>query len=172
MRRILFQGPLGVSVSVVRDMWRELPKLWEPEEAEVAWIHEGSGLGCPQGFGRPFRAPHHSVSDVGMAGKLTPRKLYLGEVCLAHNGVLFLDDLTEFRPSTIDAIAETLNAGSSLGIPCKPAILVATARFCQCGYFARSPSSCKCTDMEFADHQKRLIEYTMQLGIEETRFVR
>ena len=129
---------------------RRLPTILPPmtfEEAiETTKIHSVAGLlGDQAGLiaARPFRAPHHTISDAGLIGGGTmPRP---GEVSLAHNGVLFLDELPEFHRHVLDVLRQPLEDGEvtiaralmSLSFPAR-FVLAAAMNPCQCGYFGDS----------------------------------
>jgi magnesium chelatase family protein len=124
-----------------------------PEEAlEIATIAGVAGLdharGC--GFFRPFRAPHHSCSEAALVGGGHP--IRPGEVTLAHNGVLFLDELPEFRRNAIEALRPTMESGMAVIVrarervimPARP-MLVAAMNPCPCGYAGDSRRICRCS---------------------------
>ncbi len=128
-----------------------LPPLSETEAAETARIYSAAGLlkneNERNALRRPFRAPHHTVSRAGMTGGgYIPRP---GEASLAHNGVLFLDDLPEFQRSVLAALREIMKVGESRvyrGGQCTtfPArfMLVAAMSPCPCGYFGEARCCC------------------------------
>jgi magnesium chelatase family protein len=131
-----------------------LPPLTFPEALETTQVHSVAGL-LPKGAGllaeRPFRAPHHSVSDAGLigGGSGTPRP---GEVSLAHNGVLFLDELPEFPRNVLEQLRQPLEDGTvtlarsqmTLSFPAK-FMLVSGMNPCPCGFFGDPTRECHCT---------------------------
>ena len=139
-----------------------LPCMSEKEALEVTKIHSISGLLDP-GSGimreRPFRAPHHNVSLNALIGGGTYAQP--GEVSLAHNGVLFLDEIAEFSKSTLDALRQPIEdkrvtISRVNGTHSYPAnfMLVAAMNPCPCGY---SPSAkCRCTDYEIIHYRSRI----------------
>jgi magnesium chelatase family protein len=131
-----------------------LPPLTFNEALETTKIHSVAGI-LPQGAGiiqdRPFRAPHHSVSDAGLlgGGSGMPRP---GEVSLAHNGVLFLDELPEFPRNVLEQLRQPLEEGSvtlaraqmTLQFPAR-FMLLAAMNPCPCGFFGDTTRECRCT---------------------------
>ncbi len=141
-----------------------LPPLTQQEALMSSAIHSVCNL-LPAGRGllraRPFRAPHHTISDVGLMGggsALTP-----GEVSLAHNGVLFLDELPEFNRRTLETLRQPLESGhvsiarssGSVDFPCA-FMLVAAMNPCPCGYLGDPHHSCKCRPAEVQRYRRRI----------------
>lgn len=130
-----------------------LPDLNMDEALEVTKIHSISGLlkeNKPLILTRPFRSPHHSISTAGLVGGgSVPRP---GELSLAHNGVLFLDELPEFKSDAIEVMRQPLEDGAvniarvaaSYTFPCKT-MLVAAMNPCKCGYFGDRSKRCRCS---------------------------
>ena len=141
-----------------------LPSLSEKEAVEVTVAHSVAGLLDP-GTGLisapPFRAPHHTVTSVGLIGggsRLNP-----GEVSLAHRGVLFLDELGEFRPAVLEALRQPLEAGTVRIVRERGAVtlparfqLVAAMNGCPCGYAASSSGRCVCDPWIVRRYLRRL----------------
>ena len=148
---LLVTGPPGAGKSMAA---RRLPSLLPPldpaEAVEVVRVASACGrpLGSAAACVRPFRAPHHTVSAAGLVGGGTPPRA--AEVTLAHRGVLFLDELPEFRRDALEALRQPLEEGRvrisrahhSVELPCRFQ-LVAAANPCPCGHGQDSPN-CRC----------------------------
>jgi magnesium chelatase family protein len=152
---VLMVGPPGSGKTMLAKRFAGiLPPLTFEEALETTKIYSVSGL-LPAGVGllsdRPFRAPHHTVSDAGLigGGAGTPRP---GEVSLAHNGVLFLDELPEFPRNVLEQLRQPLEdngvtiarANMTLEFPAK-FILVAAMNPCPCGFYGDTTRECRCT---------------------------
>ncbi|MBQ5841283.1 MAG: YifB family Mg chelatase-like AAA ATPase [Clostridia bacterium] len=130
-----------------------LPDMTREEALESTKIHSIAGTlagGAGLLRSRPFRSPHHNISPQGLAGGgVTPRP---GEVSLAHNGVLFLDELPEFSRTAMECLRQPLEDGrvtisrvsASLSYPCS-IMLVAAMNPCPCGYYGHPTRSCSCS---------------------------
>src|SRR5271165_33677 len=138
-----------------------LPPLSRTEAIEVTRIHSiTGGLTAELASRRPFRAPHHSITAAGLVGGA--RSKWIGEVVLAHNGVLFLDELSEFARPTLEALRQPVEDGRVAVVRARhsavyPArfMLVAATNPCPCGY-AGDGDRCRCTETDMARHHRRL----------------
>ncbi len=160
---LLLKGPPGSGKTMLaRRLPGILPPLTAEEALEATAIHSASGSRL-EGLlrARPFRNPHHTASDVALVGGgATPRP---GEVSLAHNGVLFLDELPEFRRHVLEALRQPLEEGSvtisrargSLTLPARLQ-LVAAMNPCPCGFLGSSARGCRCTPEQIRRYQNRV----------------
>jgi magnesium chelatase family protein len=141
-----------------------LPPLTPPESLETTRIYSALGrlkADEPLLATRPFRGPHHTISDAGMVGGgSTPAP---GEISLAHHGVLFLDELPEFHRRSLEVLRQPLENGSvtisrALTSTTFPAnfILVAAMNPCPCGYLGDGRRACKCNPMQIERYMGRI----------------
>ena len=158
-------GPPGSGKSM---MAKRLPSILPPlslaESLETTQIHSVAGkLGRNVSLisQRPFRAPHHTISQVGLAGGST--KALPGEVSLAHNGVLFLDELTEFNRATLEILRQPLEdrvititrAQYTVEYPCS-FMLIASMNPCPCGYYGDPTHHCVCTPGQISRYLSKI----------------
>lgn len=162
---LLFVGPPGSGKTLLaRLLPTILPPLELDEALECTAIHSVAGvLAGETGVvaERPFRAPHHSVSEAGLVGGGdVPRP---GEISLAHHGVLFLDELAEFRRSALEALRQPLEDGTvciararaRAWFPARP-LLIAAVNPCPCGHFGHPRLACRCPEAARIRYQARL----------------
>jgi magnesium chelatase family protein len=162
---LLFVGPPGCGKTMLaRRLPSILPRLSFDEALEVTSIHSVAGQ-LATGVGllgeRPFRAPHHTVSNVALVGGgMRPRP---GEISLAHHGVLFLDELPEFSRRSIEVLRQPIEEGhvlisraaSSTTFPAR-FMLVAAMNPCPCGYLEDPQRECRCTPLQIQQYQQRV----------------
>ena len=141
-----------------------LPPLTQEEALTSSKIHSVCGL-LPRNSGlltmRPYRAPHHTISDVGLMGGGT--NISPGEISLAHNGVLFLDELPEFSRRTLETLRQPLESGvvtisrasGSMDFPCD-FMLVAAMNPCPCGYLGDPRHSCRCNHAAIDRYRRKI----------------
>lgn len=162
---VIMIGPPGSGKTMIAQRIPSiLPKLSFEESLEVTKIHSIAGLlsgNSPLIAERPFRHPHHTVSAAGLSGGGTnPRP---GEISLSHNGVLFMDELPEFRRDALEAMRQPLEDGEititrtsgSVTYPCS-VMLVASMNPCPCGFYGDSTRECSCSQNQIIKYMSKI----------------
>ena len=161
---ILMMGPPGSGKTMLASRLPSiLPDLSEQEALESALIHSVAGLDISSILSgiRPFRAPHHSASSAGLIGGGTPVRP--GEISLAHNGVLMLDEFAEFKPAVLQGMRQPMETGSvvvtradgSITFPAR-FMLVGASNPCACGYLGDRERPCTCTQAQIHGYRNRI----------------
>jgi len=161
---LLVGSPGAGKTMLARRLASILPALTRDEALEASQLHSVAGLLAGRGLlrERPFRSPHHTISTAGLLGGGST-VLRPGEASLAHRGVLFLDELTEFRRDAIEALRQPLEdgvvvvtrAGGSVTFPAR-FTLVAAANPCPCGFRGDPVRGCPCRDDQLARYGAKL----------------
>jgi len=165
VHNLLFVGPPGSGKTLLAERMPGILPPLEPDEArETAVVYSALGLLDPRQerrLQRPFRAPHHTVSYAGLVGGGNPPRP--GEASLAHQGVLFLDELPEFHRGALEALRQPLESGRiaiarASGAVVFPArfALVAAANPCPCGHLGDPRRPCRCSNTSIERYQARL----------------
>ncbi len=162
---LLMIGPPGAGKSMIaKRMPSIMPDPSLEEFLEILGVYSASGLSQSADhkfFARPFRSPHHTISDIGLiGGGANPKP---GEISLAHNGVLFLDELPEFRRSALEVMRQPLEdsfvsisrSGGKVTIPCR-FMLIAAMNPCPCGYLGDLRKKCSCSISNIHRYRSRI----------------
>lgn len=160
----MFGPPGGGKSLLAKALPSILPKLNFAESLEVTKIYSAAGL-LPENQAimnsRPFRSPHHVISDVALIGGGSPLKL--GEITLAHRGVLFLDEFPEFHKDVLESLRQPIEEGKisvsrakyNFTLPSR-FMLVAASNPCPCGYFNDPEKNCTCSPSQVSMYRRKM----------------
>lgn len=159
---ILLEGPPGSGKTMLaKSLTSILPPLTKPEALEITKIYSAAGLTTNIIKNRPFRAPHHTASTASLAGGGKIPKP--GEISLAHNGILFLDEFPEFPRSIIETLRQpledkTITIARTSGSYTFPAncMLVAAQNPCPCGFAHDTTTECTCSQFDIQRYQSKI----------------
>lgn len=162
---LLFVGPPGSGKTMLaRSIPSILPDMQFDEALEITKIHSVAGVLGEEGIisTRPFRTPHHTATTVSLCGGGN-KSVHPGEISLAHGGVLFLDELPEYKRSSLEALRQPLEDGvitisRSAGTVSYPAsfMLCASMNPCPCGNYGSEKRRCTCTPREIRQYRARV----------------
>jgi magnesium chelatase family protein len=180
---LMMMGPPGSGKTMLAERLPSiLAELDEAERLETARIYSAAGEDMSRVVAgiRPFRHPHHTISNAGLLGGGSPVRP--GEVSLAHNGVLFLDEVSQFSRSVLQGLRQPMEDGritivradGAFTMPSK-FMLVAASNPCPCGYLGDPEVSCRCSHADVVAYQGRLggpliDRIDMQLDVWRTSF--
>lgn len=162
---LIFQGPPGAGKTLLaKSIISILPKLSKEELLELTKIHSAAGLLNPEKpflNQRPFRSPHHTSSEAALIGGGNP--IRMGEITLAHRGVLFMDEFPEFHRDVLESLRNPLEEGEitirrarqSLTLPSRFS-LIAASNPCPCGYYESPERECSCTNSQINSYRRKL----------------
>ncbi len=162
---LLLIGPPGSGKSMIaKRIPSIMPRPANEEFLEILRVYSAAGITSDPDkgeFNRPFRSPHHTISEVGLlGGGAIPGP---GEISLAHNGVLFLDELPEFKRSALEVLRQPLEDGNvtisrsagKITLPCS-VMLVCAMNPCPCGYAGNNAKQCRCSITQIQRYRSRI----------------
>jgi magnesium chelatase family protein len=164
---VALKGPPGTGKTMLAERLPSiLPPLSHDEAIDVLKIRSWHGLlkaGCQLPSERPFRSPHHTASYAGLIGGSHGSMPRLGEISLAHNGVLFLDEMAEFRKDVLEVMRQPLEAGRirivragmNIDYPSR-FMLVAAFNPCRCGFYTHPKRPCSCSINQIRNYRSKL----------------